>query len=152
MKWYHQHLENDTWDLDYVYERLLVDLPGQRRDPQGGDHAGKLGIVEALDRTNGQWLWHKETVPQNVVAAIDPKTGEKTINVAAIPHIGRTTVNCPSDPGGRGWPATAYNPVSGTLVHAAQRILRQHHALAARSRPGLYGRRPRHLRAHQGAQ
>ena len=28
MKWYHQHLEDDTWDLDYVYERMLVDLPG----------------------------------------------------------------------------------------------------------------------------
>ncbi len=77
--------------------------------------AGKLGIIEALDRTTGQWLWHKETVPQNVVAAIDPKTGEKTINVAAIPHIGQTTVNCPADPGGRGWPATAYNPRTGVL-------------------------------------
>jgi alcohol dehydrogenase (cytochrome c) len=76
---------------------------------------GKLGIIEALDRTNGQWLWHKETVPQNVVAAIDPKTGEKTINVAAIPHLGQTTVNCPADPGGRGWPATAYNPRTGVL-------------------------------------
>ena len=115
MKWYHQHLENDTWDLDYVYERMLVDLPVNGETRKAVITAGKLGIVEALDRTNGQWLWHKETVPQNVVAAIDPKTGEKTINVAAIPHIGRTTVNCPSDPGGRGWPATAYNPVSGTL-------------------------------------
>ena len=27
LKWYHQYLENDTWDLDYVYERLLIDLP-----------------------------------------------------------------------------------------------------------------------------
>jgi alcohol dehydrogenase (cytochrome c) len=31
------------------------------------------------------------------VAVIDPKTGEKTINPAAIPHIGQTTVNCPAD-------------------------------------------------------
>jgi alcohol dehydrogenase (cytochrome c) len=77
--------------------------------------AGKLGIIEALDRTNGQWLWHKETVPQNVVASIDPKTGEKTINPAAIPHIGTTTVNCPADPGGRTWAATAYSPKTGIL-------------------------------------
>jgi len=27
LKWYHQYLENDTWDLDYVYERILIDLP-----------------------------------------------------------------------------------------------------------------------------
>jgi len=29
--------------------------------------------------------------------------------------MGQTTVNCPADPGGRGWPATAYNPRTGTL-------------------------------------
>jgi alcohol dehydrogenase (cytochrome c) len=115
MKWYRQHLEDDTWDLDYVYERILVDLPVNGEIRKAVVTTGKLGIVEAIDRTNGQWLWHKETVPQNVVASIDPKTGEKTINQAAIPHIGQTTVNCPSDPGGRGWPATAYNPRTGTL-------------------------------------
>jgi alcohol dehydrogenase (cytochrome c) len=115
MQWYHQHLEDDTWDLDYVYERMLVDLPVNGETRKAVITAGKLGIIEALDRTNGQWLWHKETVPQNVVSAIDPKTGEKTINAAAIPHIGQTTVNCPADPGGRGWPATAYSPKTGTL-------------------------------------
>jgi alcohol dehydrogenase (cytochrome c) len=115
MKWYHQHLEDDTWDLDYVYERMLIDLPVNGETRKAVITAGKLGIIEALDRTNGQWLWHKETVPQNVVAAIDPKTGEKTINVSAMPHIGQTTMNCPSSMGGRGWPATAYNPRTGTL-------------------------------------
>jgi alcohol dehydrogenase (cytochrome c) len=115
LEWYHQHLQDDTWDLDYVYERQLIDLPVNGETRKAVVTTGKLGIVEALDRTNGQWLWHKETVPQNVVAAIDPKTGEKTINAAAIPHIGQTTVNCPSDPGGRGWPATAYSPKTGIL-------------------------------------
>jgi alcohol dehydrogenase (cytochrome c) len=113
--WYHQHLKDDTWDLDYVYERQLVDLPVNGEIRKAVITTGKLGIIEALDRTNGSWLWHKETVPQNVVASIDPKTGEKTINVAAIPHIGKTTVNCPADPGGRGWPATAYSPKTGIL-------------------------------------
>jgi alcohol dehydrogenase (cytochrome c) len=115
VKWYRQHLEDDTWDLDYVYERVLVDLPVNGETRKAVVTAGKLGIIEAIDRTTGQWLWHKETVPQNVVASIDPKTGEKTINPAAIPHIGQTTVNCPADPGGRGWPATAYSPRTGIL-------------------------------------
>jgi alcohol dehydrogenase (cytochrome c) len=115
LKWHRQHLENDTWDLDYVYERILVDLQVGGETRKALVTTGKLGIIEAIDRTNGQWLWHKETVPQNVVSAIDPKTGEKTINQAAVPHIGRTTVNCPADPGGRGWPATAYSPKTGTL-------------------------------------
>jgi alcohol dehydrogenase (cytochrome c) len=115
LKWHRQHLETDTWDLDYVYERLLVDLPVNGEQRKALITTGKLGIVEAIDRTNGQWLWHKETVPQNVVASIDPKTGAKTISQAAMPHIGQTTVNCPADPGSRGWPATAYSPKTGIL-------------------------------------
>ncbi len=115
LKWHRQHLETDTWDLDYVYERLLIDLTVNGEARKALVTTGKLGIIEAIDRTNGQWLWHKETVPQNVVASIDPKTGDKTINVASIPHIGQTTVNCPADPGSRGWPATAYSPKTGAL-------------------------------------
>ncbi|MYZ46481.1 pyrroloquinoline quinone-dependent dehydrogenase [Propylenella binzhouense] len=115
LKWYHQYLEDDTWDLDYVYERILVDLPVNGADRKLLVTTGKLGIIEAIDRTNGEWLWATETVPQNVVSGIDSKTGKKTINEAAIPHIGQTTVNCPADPGGRGWPATAYSPKTQAL-------------------------------------
>jgi alcohol dehydrogenase (cytochrome c) len=115
LKWYRQHLENDTWDLDYVYERLLIDLTVNGEQRKALVTTGKLGIIEAIDRTNGQWLWHKETVHQNVVASIDPKTGVKTINLASVPKIGQTTVNCPADPGSRGWPATAYSPKTGML-------------------------------------
>ena len=115
LKWYHQYLENDTWDLDYVYERILVDLPVNGEIRKAVVTTGKLGIIEALDRVNGQWLWAKETVPQNVVEGIDPKTGAKKISAAAVPHIGQTTVNCPADPGSRGWPATAYSPKTQLL-------------------------------------
>ena len=115
MKWYHQYLQDDTWDLDYAYERLLVDLPFGGQPRKQVVTVGKLGIIESLDRTTGEWLWAKQTIPQNVVAKIDEKTGQKTINEAAIPHIGKTTVNCPADPGGRGWPATAYSPKTQML-------------------------------------
>jgi alcohol dehydrogenase (cytochrome c) len=115
IKWYHQYLKTDTWDLDYIYERLLVDLPVNGKTVKQVVTTGKLGIIESLDRTDGKWLWAKQTVPQNVVAAIDPKTGDKTINQAAIPHIGQTTTNCPADPGGRGFPATAYSPKTQML-------------------------------------
>jgi alcohol dehydrogenase (cytochrome c) len=115
VKWHHQYLQTDTWDLDYIYERMLIDLPVNGVDTKQVVTTGKLGIIESLDRVSGDWLWAKQTVPQNVVEAIDPKTGVKTINQAAIPHIGATTVNCPADPGGRGWPATAYSPLNQTL-------------------------------------
>ena len=110
LKWYHQYLANDTWDLDYAYERMIIDLPFKGADTRQLVTVGKLGIIESIDATTGKWLWAKETIPQNVVASIDQTTGEKTINQEAIPHIGETTLNCPADPGGRGWPATAYSP------------------------------------------
>jgi alcohol dehydrogenase (cytochrome c) len=114
-KWHHQWLKNDTWDLDYVYEQMIFDLPvgGQQRKLLVT--TGKLGIIEAIDRNNGNFVWSKQTVYQNVVQAIDPRTGAKTINPAAVPRIGQTTVNCPADPGGRGWPASAYSPLTGNL-------------------------------------
>ncbi|SDG69749.1 pyrroloquinoline quinone-dependent dehydrogenase [Pelagibacterium luteolum] len=115
LKWYFQHLPNDTWDLDYIYERILVDLPVDGEVREQVITTGKLGIVEALDRNDGSWLWSVETVPQNVISAIDPETGDKTINEETIPMIGQTTFNCPADPGGRGWPATAYSPRTETL-------------------------------------
>src|SRR5215475_489185 len=115
LKWHRQHLQDDTWDLDYVYERMLIDLPVSGEMRKTMVTSGKLGIIEVIDRTNGQWLWHKEMVPQNVVSAIDPKSGAKTLNAAIVPKIGQPATTCPANPGARGWPATAYNPNTGIL-------------------------------------
>lgn len=115
LKWYHQYLPTDSLDLDYVYERMIIDLPVDGQERKTVVTTGKLGIIEAIDRETGEWLWAKETVPQNVVSAIDPETGAKTINPEAVPVIGETTFNCPADPGARAWQATAYSPRTGAL-------------------------------------
>ncbi len=115
LKWYHQYLSTDSLDLDYVYERQLIDLPFKGEERKMVVTTGKLGIIEALDRTTGEWLWGIETVPQNVVQSIDQETGEKIINPEVIPHIGETTFNCPADPGGRAWQSTAYSPRTKAL-------------------------------------
>jgi alcohol dehydrogenase (cytochrome c) len=115
LKWYHQYLPNDSLDLDYAYERLLIDLPVDGEQRQTVVTTGKLGIIETIDRTTGEWLWAMETVPQNVVLSWDAETGEKEINPDTIPRIGETTFNCPADPGGRAWQATSYSPRTGAL-------------------------------------
>jgi len=115
LKWYHQYLPTDSLDLDYVYERLLVDLPVKGEMRKQVVTTGKIGIIESLDRTTGEWLWAKETAPQNVVLSIDPQTGKKEINPEVIPVIGETTFNCPADPGAKAWQATAYSPRTETL-------------------------------------
>ncbi len=115
LKWYHQHLKTDSLDLDHVYERLLIDLPVNGQTRQTVVTTGKIGIIEALDRYTGDWLWARETVDQNIVLSIDQVTGEKTINPAVLPVIGQTTFNCPADPGSKAWQATAYSPRTQTL-------------------------------------
>ena len=76
IEWYHQHLPTDGLDLDYVYERILVDLPFNGKMRKQVVTTGKIGIIESIDRTNGKWLWNKETVRQNVVLSWNTITGE----------------------------------------------------------------------------
>lgn len=116
LAWYYQHLPADSLDLDEVYERQLIDMEVDGEERQLMVTTGKIGIVEAIDRTDGTHVWASDpTVPQNVVQSIDPETGERTINPDVIPRIGETTFNCPADPGGRAWPATAYSPRTQAL-------------------------------------
>jgi alcohol dehydrogenase (cytochrome c) len=49
------------------------------------------------------------------VLSIDPETGEKTLHPKVIPRIGRTTFNCPADPGSTAWQATACSPRTQAL-------------------------------------
>lgn len=115
VEWYFQWLPNDTWDLDYAYEQILVDLEHNGETVPALVTVGKTGIIGALDRRDGSYLWSVETVFQNVVEAIDPETGARTINMDAWPRIGETTVNCPADPGARSWAATAFSPRTNAL-------------------------------------
>src|SRR4029450_7434828 len=105
----------DTWDMNYVYERLLIDLTVNSETRKALVTSGKLGILEAIERTNGQWLWHKEMVSQNLVTAIDPKSGAKTINTALIPRNNQGVTTCPANTGARGWARTHSTPLSRAL-------------------------------------
>jgi alcohol dehydrogenase (cytochrome c) len=113
--WYHQYLPTDGLDLDYVYERILIDSEFNGKVRKQVVTIGKIGIIESVDRTNGEWLWAKETSLQNVVLSWDKKTGEKTINPDVIPVAGESTFNCPADPGAHAWQPAAYSPKTDTL-------------------------------------
>lgn len=115
VQWHHQYLPTDGLDLDYVYERILVDSELNGKVRKQVVTIGKIGIIESVDRTNGEFLWAKETVRQNVVLSWDKKTGKKTINPDTIPVAGETTFNCPADPGAHAWQPAAYSPLTDNL-------------------------------------
>jgi len=113
LKWYYQHLPRDNWDLDSPFERMLVD---QEVDGQVKKLVvtvpGKNGIAFGLDRETGKYLWHKDTVYQNVVKAID-KDGTVHINDDLVSKaVGEEHLTCPTVSGGKLWQAGAYSPLT----------------------------------------
>ena len=58
LAWHFQHAPAESFDLDEVFERVLVDIGDQKVSFS----AGKAGVLWKLDRRTGQFLGHKEMV------------------------------------------------------------------------------------------
>lgn len=117
ISWYYQHLPRDNWDLDHPFERVLVDVPvNGKMTKMMVSIPGKTGIVYALDRNSGKFMWSRETVYQNAVARIDQTTGKVFPNEEIIPkEIGQEVLFCPAFSGGKLWMAVAYSPLTTSL-------------------------------------
>jgi alcohol dehydrogenase (cytochrome c) len=114
--WHYQHFNREVWDYDWSFERVLVDLPG----PGGAMRklsvtGGKIAIFDAIDRTDGHYLFSRDLGLQTLVQAIDPKTGRKIIDPRFEPVAGKTVSLCPHGGGAKNWLATAYETASHTL-------------------------------------
>jgi alcohol dehydrogenase (cytochrome c) len=107
--WYFQHQPNDQWDLDWVFERLVVNLPGQGGNKRYVITSGKQAIFEAMEADNGKYGFSIDLGLQNVVTAIDPKTGAKTIDMKLVPGDGETKMVCPHAGGAKNWIPESYN-------------------------------------------
>jgi alcohol dehydrogenase (cytochrome c) len=107
--WHYQHVRNDQWDLDWAFEQQLINLPVRGADRRLVLTAGKMAIFDAMDAATGKYEFSKDLGIQNVVSAIDPKTGEKSINPAVVVGDGKSHMICPHAGGGRSWIATSYD-------------------------------------------
>lgn len=108
--WYFQHVKNDQWDLDWIYERHIMTVPFQGRDRKVVMTAGKMALYDALDAATGEYVFSMDMGLQNIIAAVDPTTGDKTMNANATPNPEDTHLLCPFANGGRNWQAASYNP------------------------------------------
>ena len=115
VRWHYQHMANDQWDLDWAFERQLVTVPINDKPRKVVLNVGKMAIVEALDAETGRYLFSVDAGLQNVITAIDPETGAKTIDPTKMPDPEGETTICPSAGGARSWPTTSYSPASGQL-------------------------------------
>jgi alcohol dehydrogenase (cytochrome c) len=113
--WYFQHVHNDQWDLDWAFEQQLIHLPVNGADRKLVVTSGKMGIYEGMDAATGKYIFSHDLGIQNVIASIDPQTGEKTINPAVIVGDSKAHMICPHPGGGRNWIATSYNAATKIL-------------------------------------
>ena len=113
LKWYYSHAPGENFDLDEVFERVLVDH-GASKDVLT---IGKVGILWKLNRVTGQYEDSAQTVFQNVFDKIDPKTGIPTYRKdVQDAKIGDWISSCPGPAGGHDWPATSYDPKTDLMI------------------------------------
>jgi alcohol dehydrogenase (cytochrome c) len=113
LAWYFSHAPGETFDLDEVFERVLVDDGGQKLVFS----AGKDGILWKNDRATGKYLGHKETVFQNIYDSFDPTTGEPHYRNDIVENqIGTWVQSCPTSEGGHNWHAMSYHPGTNQII------------------------------------
>lgn len=113
LDWYFQHVPAESFDMDEVFERVVVDV-GSRKLLFT---IGKPGILWKLDRTSGRFLGDKQTVFQNLFTKIDPVTGQPTYRPDIIDQqIGQNIYICPSTEGGHNWQPMSYHPGTQELI------------------------------------
>ena len=116
LAWHFQHQPNDQIDHDWAFERSLLTLSVDGKPRKIVATAGKSAVFDALDAATGQYLFSMDLGLQNVITAIDPVTGAKTINPAAVPAAGQALKRlgmpgvCPDLLGARNLMSTAYSP------------------------------------------
>ena len=113
LDWYYQHAPGESLDLDEVFERVIVDVEGERTLFT----IGKPGILWKINRETGRYIDHHETLFQNVFESFDPETGEPRYRQDIIDNApGEWVASCPSTEGGHNWQAMTYHPPSSQLV------------------------------------
>jgi alcohol dehydrogenase (cytochrome c) len=118
LDWYYQHAPGESLDLDEVFERVIVDIGGERTLYT----IGKPGILWKLNRESGEYLDHTETIFQNVYSSINPETGRPTYRQDIIDNArGEWASACPSTEGGHNWQAMSFHqPTEQLIIPLAQ--------------------------------
>ena len=114
--WHYQHMQNDQWDLDWAFERQIMMLQVDGAMRKVLVTAGKVGVHDVLDAKTGKYLFSRDLGLQNLITAIDPKTGAKTYDPALIPDGKATQFICPQVEWTKNWIPSSFNPDTKTLV------------------------------------
>lgn len=118
--WFHQHMKNDQWDMDWAFDRVILDMTVGGETKKVVVTSGKEGWFDILEAATGKYVGSFDMGMQNFITAIDPVTGEKTIDPAMLPGgLDHVITICPFGGGGRNWMPTAYDDSRSALYVVA---------------------------------
>ena len=109
LAWHFQHQANGQWDLDWAFERQIMELPVNGVPTSVVVTVGKQAIFDIVETETGKYVSSIDLGLQNGITAIDPTTGAKLVDPGLIPGDGEKKMVCPHVGGGRSWSPTAYN-------------------------------------------
>ena len=112
LAWHFQHQANGQWDLDWAFERQIMELPVNGQPTSVVVTMGKQAIFDLVETKTGHYVSSLDLGLQTGIVAIDPVTGQKTQDPRLIPGDGETKSLCPHVGGGRSWSPTAYDPTT----------------------------------------
>jgi PQQ-dependent dehydrogenase (methanol/ethanol family) len=113
LAWHYSHAPGEAFDLDVVFERVLVDSGAEKWVLS----VGKDGVLWKHDRVTGAYIGHAETVFQNVWASFDRETGRPRYRPDILEQkVGEWVDACPSTAGGKNWPAMSFHRPSRQLI------------------------------------
>jgi alcohol dehydrogenase (cytochrome c) len=111
--WHYSHAPGEAFDLDVVFERVLIESGNQK----WVFSVGKDGVLWKHNRISGEYLGHVETVFQNVWASFNPDNGTPRYREDILnSKIGEWIDSCPSTAGGKNWHAMSFHKPSRQLI------------------------------------
>jgi alcohol dehydrogenase (cytochrome c) len=113
--WHFQHFPNDQWDLDWAFERQIMDLPVNGATRRIVLTAGKIGIYDAVDARTGEFVFSLDLGFNNIVTEINTRTGEKRVDRSRYPD-GSVQLVCPHGAGAKNFLPAAYIETRRVIV------------------------------------
>jgi alcohol dehydrogenase (cytochrome c) len=110
IRWHFQHVPGESYDMDEVFERILIDYDGLN----SVFTMGKLGILWELNRRNGRFLRATDLGYQTLVD-VDKESGKATYRPGTVQTAGKEVSFCPSTGGIKTLRALAYHPDTRAL-------------------------------------
>lgn len=108
--WYRQLIPGDSFDMDEVYENVLVDHAGR----SSLFKMGKLGILWEIDRKTGAFVAAHDLGYQNIYD-VNRRTGELSFRPGRPQPLDVEVDFCPGVIGLKNWQAMAYHPITRAM-------------------------------------